>query len=110
MLSQGKGGASDGFMDAQACGNPLHQRGFAGAEGAAQQQDAAGRKVLCQLRSEGMRGVVIAEVAVHTCRFATREPEASESLQIFQPNRRFQRKRLSPWWLPLSPFRLLACR
>jgi adenosylhomocysteinase len=39
VLRQGKCGARDRFLDAQAGGDALYQAGFAGAEGAMQQQD-----------------------------------------------------------------------
>jgi adenosylhomocysteinase len=106
VLGQGEGGAGDGFIDAEAGGQALHQAGFAGAEIAQQQQDGrllgAGQQLLGQGHSQGPGGGGIRQsvrlpgghgcglVRVHAasdavCRLQCSEPEASASPQNF-PN------------------------
>ena len=66
MLGQGKGGAGDRFVDAQAGGQPLHQAGFAGPQVAVQQQGAGGGQPGCQLPTEGQGGGGVGEVKAHS--------------------------------------------
>ena len=61
MLGQGKGGAGDRFRQAKACGQTLHQAGFARTEGALQQHQARRVQSGGEGAAEGLGGLGISQ-------------------------------------------------
>ena len=118
VLGQGKGGAGDRLVDAEAPGQALHQAGFAGTEITEQQQDAAWGQLPSQFVPQGLGGGCIRELALLTVlallvelallldhggrrlprppsRLHSSEPEASATPQNF-PNPPPSRERVDP--------------